>query len=343
MLFRQRTILPGGFRIVQTLTELTSTGSADGVAVDDFAWVKAEQTLYVCTQVTDATTSVWQLAEGGEGAIRITTSLTDLQNLGSSNGVAVGDVAFVQGTETFYVARTVSTTTSTWTVANGIGNVNSSANVTFTGNVTFAHNVTLSGTPTNPTDAITKNYVDSQFFLKRDGSVAFTADQSMGSHKLTNVLAPTNPLDAANKSYVDAAVAGLGVFAPVYKYIEQTTSSTTSGTDLNAATPFVTLNTGSIPAGTYRLLVSYHWRNPTGSSVQIRVTNTPSGGSSTTVIGDYKERGENTATDEIVTSCTFIQQVLTAGTYTYDLRFAAKVITSPITMVSARLELVRVV
>lgn len=45
--------------------------------------------------------------------------------------------------------------------------------------------------------------------IKKDGSVAFTADQSMGGFKLTNVGAPTTGSDAANKSYVDNALEGL--------------------------------------------------------------------------------------------------------------------------------------
>src|SRR5206468_2310535 len=41
------------------------------------------------------------------------------------------------------------------------------------------------------------------------GSVPFTANQSMGSHKLTNLTDPTSPQDAASKAYVDA-VGGSG-------------------------------------------------------------------------------------------------------------------------------------
>ena len=39
--------------------------------------------------------------------------------------------------------------------------------------------------------------------IQADGGQAFTADQSMGGFKLTNVASPTTGTDAANKSYVD--------------------------------------------------------------------------------------------------------------------------------------------
>lgn len=45
--------------------------------------------------------------------------------------------------------------------------------------------------------------------VKRDGSQAFTADQSMGGFKLTNLAEPTAGSDAATKSYVDSNLEGL--------------------------------------------------------------------------------------------------------------------------------------
>lgn len=45
--------------------------------------------------------------------------------------------------------------------------------------------------------------------IKKNGSVAFTADQSMGGFKLTNLAAPTADNDAARKKYVDDLIAAL--------------------------------------------------------------------------------------------------------------------------------------
>lgn len=51
---------------------------------------------------------------------------------------------------------------------------------------------------------------DGANWIKKDGSVAFTGNQSMGGQKLTNVGTPSaNTTDAATTAYVDAAIAGL--------------------------------------------------------------------------------------------------------------------------------------
>lgn len=49
----------------------------------------------------------------------------------------------------------------------------------------------------------------------RDGTQAFTGEQSMGSNKLTNLAAPTAANDAARKADVDAAIAGQKTKDPV--------------------------------------------------------------------------------------------------------------------------------
>jgi hypothetical protein len=52
---------------------------------------------------------------------------------------------------------------------------------------------------------------DGANFIKKDGSVAFTTDQSFGGNKITNVGTPTSNTDAATKAYVDSVAQGLSV------------------------------------------------------------------------------------------------------------------------------------
>ncbi len=55
----------------------------------------------------------------------------------------------------------------------------------------------------------TSKLADSANFILRGGTVAFTADQSVGGNKLTNVGTPGTGTDAANKSYVDTQISNL--------------------------------------------------------------------------------------------------------------------------------------
>ena len=56
---------------------------------------------------------------------------------------------------------------------------------------------------------------DGANWIKKDGSVTFTADQSMGTHKLTNLATPTNPNDAARLIDVQNASSGLSPLTSV--------------------------------------------------------------------------------------------------------------------------------
>jgi len=50
---------------------------------------------------------------------------------------------------------------------------------------------------------------DGANFIKKDGSVAFTGNQSLGGNRITSLGTPTSDLDAATKVYVDTQVANM--------------------------------------------------------------------------------------------------------------------------------------
>jgi hypothetical protein len=106
---------------------------------------------------------------------------------------------------------------------NTIFKVDASGNLFASGSVSGAtvsatNIIGISGTFTAPVSGVsgttdntltTKEYVDSRTaevsgdYILKDGSVAFTGNQSMGSNKLTSVTNPTADQDAATKVYVD--------------------------------------------------------------------------------------------------------------------------------------------
>jgi hypothetical protein len=75
----------------------------------------------------------------------------------------------------------------------------------------------------------TSKLADGANFIKRDGSVAFTQDQSLGGFKITNLADPVAGTDAANRQWVLANVAG-GVVSSATARTATTANITLSGT-----------------------------------------------------------------------------------------------------------------
>lgn len=59
---------------------------------------------------------------------------------------------------------------------------------------------------------VSSKLADGANFTKKDGSVPFTGDQSLGGNKITNLGTPAAGTDGATKSYVDTAIANLNSF-----------------------------------------------------------------------------------------------------------------------------------
>lgn len=79
----------------------------------------------------------------------------------------------------------------------------------------------------------TSKLADGANFTKKDGSVAFTGEQSMGNNKLTTLATPTNTGDATNKGYVDNLIAEL---PSAFRYRNVKVSSTANITLSNPGT-----------------------------------------------------------------------------------------------------------
>ena len=74
----------------------------------------------------------------------------------------------------------------------------------------------------------TSKLADGANFTKKDGSVTFTGNQSMGGNSLTNLATPSASTDAATKGYIDTAISNLNSLFDAKGSIKVAT--TTNGT-----------------------------------------------------------------------------------------------------------------
>ena len=141
---------------------------------------------------------------------------------------------------------------------------------------------------------------DGSNFTKKDGSVAFTGNQSMGNNKLTTIATPTDSGDAATKGYVDTQISGL---SSAYKY--RNVHAATTG-DINLSNPGTDTFDGHQLTSGQRLLV---WQESTASANGIYVFN----GSSSALT----RATDSDAWDELTGSFVYVD----AGTTYGDKRF----------------------
>ncbi len=202
------------------------------------------------------------LGGGGSGS-GISIGSIDSQSPSPNGGTAAGSVLYFQsasstapglvntsaqiftGTKTFDNIIDSGLTISTAVIADGSKQLASS--ITTSTELSYVHGVTSS----------IQTQLDGKqptgVYIKADGSVLFTADQSMNSHKLTNVTDPVGAQDAATKAYVDAGLAALnpaqavfaastssfaGTYVPVAAGIGDTFTTTSTATfTIDGTTP----------------------------------------------------------------------------------------------------------
>ena len=137
---------------------------------------------------------------------------------------------------------------------------------------------------------------DGANFIKKDGSVAFTGDQSLGNNKLTSLGTPTNSGDATTKGYVDTLIAAL---PSAYKYRNVHVATTGDVTLSNPGTS--TFDSHSLTSGD-RVLV---WQQSTASQNGIYVFDTSSTAMTRATDSD--------AWDELTGTLVYVDQGTTYG------------------------------
>jgi len=137
---------------------------------------------------------------------------------------------------------------------------------------------------------------DGANFVKKDGTVAFTGNQSMGNNKLTTLGTPTDSGDATTKGYVDTLISGL---PSAYKYRNVHVATTAN---INLSNPGTdTFDSHAITTG-QRVLV---WQQSTQSQNGIYDFN----GSSSAMT----RSSDSDAWDELTGTLVYVDQGTTYG------------------------------
>lgn len=249
----------------------------------------------------------WKSLTSGGGSAAASGTLVD-------GGAAISGDIYSDGRQSFRAAQSMGghkltfvddpasaqdAATKAYTDAGDAGTIKANGSVPFTAAQSMgSHKLTSVTDPTSAQDASTKNYTDAgdaavaavvaaANYIKRDGSVAFTADQSMGTHKLTNVVDPGGAQDAATKAYVDAAIAGVGTTAGGLVLLASQTAS--SSADLSFATRNATGQSGAIFQSDYDdYLIEFVNVIPATNAVTLGMRMSTNGGSTYDSGANYK-------------------------------------------------------
>ena len=146
----------------------------------------------------------------------------------------------------------------------------------------------------------TSKLADGANFIKKDGSVTFTGNQSMGNNKLTTLATPTDSGDATTKAYVDNLIAGL---PSAYRY--RNVKVATTG-DLDLSNPgTATIDGISLSQGD-RVLI-HNQNTPAQNGIYVFDS------SSTAMV----RATDSDAWDELVGSLVYVDQGSTQAEYRY--------------------------
>jgi len=120
-----------------------------------------------------------------------------------------------------------------------------------TGVTAIGSQVIVDGDISGSAAIATSKLADSGNFILKGGTVAFSADQSMGTHNLTSVASPVNANDAANRTYVDNMVSGLEWLEPVQvrSLVGNRTVAQLNGLGIVAGDSYVVTDSGSLTRG----------------------------------------------------------------------------------------------
>lgn len=146
----------------------------------------------------------------------------------------------------------------------------------------------------------TSKLADGTSFVTKEGTVAFTGNQSMGNNKLTTLATPTDSGDATNKGYVDNLIAGL---PSAYRYRNVKVATTTN---INLSNPATSTIDGIGLTSGDRVLV--HQQN-TPSQNGIYIFDTSSTAMTRATDSDLW--------DELVGSLVYVDQGSTQAEYRY--------------------------